>query len=1716
EIIDGGLGQAGDIIRYSLEVTNTGNVTIHDGALFDAKPGLYDVFITCPDAEPVAGVTTCPVLEVGESVTGTALYRITSADVDEGFIENTAGVEGWTAPDRGGDRILRPSNQVIVPTVQAAPALVTTVAGVASGNAGDGQEIVWTVTVRNTGNVTVTGLELFPSLTLDGASFVWPGTPGTLAAGQQVVLSGTTPITQAEVDAGAVILTADATGVPARGPATVTSNEAAATVPTQDSDPELIVTKTADRGNSTRAGEFVTWTYTLTNDGNVTLSGVRLADELPMVGDEVVYDWSGAATEGALAPGETVTATARYALTQADVDRGSVSSPVFGYGTPPRGATVIVQATDGVTIPQTPNALVEKSGEVQGAGEVGDDIVYTFSVENTGNVTLTLVELLDEIPGLSAIALTWPGTPGELAPGAVLNGTATYEISQADVDRGSVENLAFARAKPPVGDVMTWPGSPVTTDVAPARLALDVDKTAVPLTGAAVGSIIDYRISVINTGNVTMAEIDVVDALPGISDLRYTWPRSDETLRPAEQLVVQASHRVTQADVDRGSVTNDVTVTGQGVRAEADGTIEVVESASVTTTTIAEPAAIQVADRGQLAPGETPAAGEEVDWTYVITNIGGVTLTGVTVAEQLAAVGDSYTYGAWPDPERPGVLPPNTSVTVTARSSLTQDQVDAGTALSRVVATGTPPSGADVSAEDEASVPIARTPDMLLDKSAEIIGTGIGQAGDIIRYTLTVTNTGNVTIYDGQLIDQKPGLYSPTITCPGLDPVNGVVSCERVGVGETVVGTAFYQITAADVDAGVIANQASVSANTVAGDTDTRFVRQSQRVEVPTVLPNSLLQTAIAGELAPREDGSTPDGSVGDRITWTITVTNTGNVTVDGLELDNSLGLAGAVFEWPTSAPGTVPAGQSVTVTFTTEITQADVDRGSVASSVTATGDPRRLDEPVRSNTAEDSVPTVAAAPRLVVTDSGAITSGDGRAGDTVTFTYVVENLGNVTLSDVRVADTLPGIGAPVYPGGQPLTLPPNSGPVTITATYVLTQADVDAGSVMSMVTATGTPPVGADATATAQAVVPISERDGLRVVKTGSLASAGENGLNDTIVYEIRIINDGSVTMRNVVLTDALPGLSVPTIVWPDGVAGVIPPGREAVATASYQIAQPDIDRGEVLNTATVTATSARGTDVTAISPQSRVETADADASFTVVKTGAVVAPGTGVAGDTVRFDFRIENTGNVSLADIDLVENLSGVTDPVVTYPAGTAALQPEAIATATATYVLTQADVDAGVVVNSVSASADGGRAGTVETDSNVFEFAPAAPAPAIQAELTGTLADGGTGLVGERIRYTYTLTNIGNVSLTSIGYEALLTGLEDVELIWSGAEGILQPGQTLTIVGDHVITQADVDAGSVRNTLTGSGESPAGTRVTDEAAPVVIPLAQGTTGLDLTKVGSSAAADGAPVGSTVTYTMTLTNTGTLTVRDAQISDPLPGLGEIEYGDWPTAEAGVLPPGESVTATAAYTVRQSDVDRGRILNTATASGATAGGVDVEATSPESDVPTELRQPAVSLTKSVALPAGSPGRAGDVVTYRYVITNTGNVTIVDPIVTDPQARLGEIVIDWGSLEPGSLAPGQSVVATATYTLTQQDVDAGGVQTPAQVDADAVGGGVVSDDAVDAVVIVDTPAISLQKTASVTEAMRVGSTIRFDFVATNTGNLTLDPVVLTDDLAGL
>nr|WP_060928083.1 DUF11 domain-containing protein [Microbacterium hydrocarbonoxydans] len=1096
--------------------------------------------------------------------------------------------------------------------------------------------------------------------------------------------------------------------------------------------------------------------------------------------------------------------------------------------------------------------------------------------------------------------------------------------------------------------------------------------------------------------------------------------------------------------------------------------------------------AISLSKTSALAPGGTGRAGDVVIYTFTVTNTGQSTLTDIVLTDPLPGL-SAITFGAWPGPV--GTLTPGQSVTATANYTLKQSDVDAGSVANTAsVSARDDDGGIRPSGSANRVTPIASAGALTVSKTGSLAGGTTGRVGDRINYTFTVRNTGNVTLENASLVDPLPGLSPPVITWP-------TTTAGVIPVGQTATATAFYTITQADVDAGSVRNTASATARTPNGTT---VSGTSSQVTVPTIASAPALTTTKSGAFT---QGT---GGVGSTITYSFTVRNSGNTTLTNVAITDPLaGLSALTYSWPGTA-GTLAPSQSVTATATYTVTQADVDAGSVRNIATGTArTPAGATLTVPSS--QSVVATATSAPSVSLTKTGALAPGStGRAGDVVTYSFRLANTGNVTLTDAVIADPLAGLSALTYSWpGTAGTLAPGQA-VTATATYTLKQSDVDAGAVANTATASALPPSGARVTQTRSSTLPVAPAGALTVLKSGSV-TAGTGGVGSTVTYTFSATNNGNVTLTQVGIADPLAGLSAITYTWP-GTAGTLAPGQTVQGRATYTVRQADVDAGAVTNTATAAARTPGGASVTGTSPTTRVNTTAAAPASTTTKTA--VASGSAAVGDVITYTVRTTNTGNVTLTDVAIADTLPGLSAFTYTWPGTAGRLAPGQSVTAAATYTIKQADVNAGSVRNVASSTAVYGTTPVTSTSGAVTTSTVAASASIVTTK-AGALQSGSSGRAGDTIIWSLTLRNAGNVTLTGVSVTDSVPGVSAPAYgTWpSGTTGVLQPGQTVTATATSVISQTDVNSGAVSNTATGSGTPPTGAAVTS-TAPATVSLASAP-GLTLTKTGSVTSGNGS-VGSTITYSFSARNTGNVTLTGVAIADPHAGLSALTYS-WP-GTAGTLEPNQTVTATATYTVRQSDVDAGSARNTASVSGTPPTGAAITASSAEVTVATVAAAPGIAITKNAT---GGGGGVGSVVTYTFRAVNTGNVTLTGVGIADPLAGLAPLEYQWPGAT-GTLAPGQAVVATAAYTVTQADVNAGVITNTAT--ASGAGGGTTvsaSSGVVSTPTAAIAPALAVTKTGTLSGTGAAGDTITYDFTVRNSGNVTLTGVSLVDPLIG-
>jgi len=406
----------------------------------------------------------------------------------------------------------------------------------------------------------------------------------------------------------------------------------------------------------------------------------------------------------------------------------------------------------------------------------------------------------------------------------------------------------------------------------------------------------------------------------------------------------------------------------------------------------------------------------------------------------------------------------------------------------------------------------------------------------------------------------------------------------------------------------------------------------------------------------------------------------------------------------------------------------------------------------------------------------------------------------------------------------------------------------------------------------------------------------------------------------------------------------------------------------------------------------------------------------------------------------------------------PAG--GLAPTASITCTGTYTVTQTDIDAGSVTN-IASSTDGNV-----TSPNADETVSATQTQSMDIVKTATSIN--FEQPGDVTSYDYVVTNSGNTTIT-----APITVTDN-----------LIP---LTCTADYIVTQSDLDAGSVTNIASATDGT-----TTSPPDSETIP-ADGKPALTMRK--SSSDTDFTTAGQILTYSFEIENTGNMTLTgDTNILDDK--IGTI------LCYSGNLTPGQIETCTADYTVTQADIDAGSVTNNAFAQNSTA-------TSPLDSVTIDAAQTSgISMVKT-SLTADF-ANVGDVLDYEFVVTNSGNTTLLSPI-TVSDSRIASVSCP--ALPAGGLVPGASLTCTGSDTVTQADINAGSVTNTATATDGTLATSVET-------VTVDgnqTLSMALDKIAQTSDFANVGDILSYDYVVTNDGNVALtQAITINDDQIGV
>ncbi len=790
----------------------------------------------------------------------------------------------------------------------------------------------------------------------------------------------------------------------------------------------------------------------------------------------------------------------------------------------------------------------------------------------------------------------------------------------------------------------------------------------------------------------------------------------------------------------------------------------------------------------------------------------------------------------------------------------------------------------------------------------------------------------------------------------------------------------------------------------------------------------------------------------GGTVHYTVSATNSGSTAYSAATFTDSLSgvIDDATYNADASASsgsasytspnltwtGSLAAGATATITFSVTVHNPDTGDKSLVSTVTSTSAGSNCaagsTDPRCSSTIGVSVLIMAVTASTPTTTPGA----------TVGYTVTVTNSGTVAVSGAALTDSLTGVlddasynGDATATAGSVTYTSPNltwagnlAAGAVATITFSVTVSNPDTGDkslVTTLTSATAGSNCASGSTDTRCATTVTVQVPGLTIALTASTATPSPGTV---VTYTITATNSGQTAYTGAAFTDSLSGLlddatyngnatatagtatyTSPNLAWTGNLA------VGAVATITFSVTVKNPDTGDKVLATTVTSATA-GSNCAAGSTDSRCAS-----SIPVLVPGLAISATAGSAtttpGSAVRYTVTVTNTGGTAYTGAAFTDPLGDVLDDAsyngdATATAGSVSFASPNLtwtgnlavgAVATITFSVTVSNPDTGnkILASTITSATPG---------SNCPAGSPAASCTATVnvAVLTIVNSAGVSSTTpGSVVRFTATFTNSGQVPYTGITIASDITDVVDdatpngdetatsgtlsltaTGISWTGS---IPVGGTVTVTGTVTVNNPDtgnkVMAGTITTAAPGSNCPSAGPApACSVSVPVLIPA--------LT-ISASANTSTAVPGTTIGYTVTVTNSGQTPYTGATFTDSLAGAlddatyngnaaatgGSVTYTSPNLTWTGDLAVGATATITFSVTVNTPDTGD-KVIVTAITSSTVGSNCPAGGSNPGCTVTVAGLTPALTIAATASSGTTTPGA---VVSYTVTVTDSG-----------------------------------------------------------------------------------------------------------------------------------
>jgi uncharacterized repeat protein (TIGR01451 family) len=885
-----------------------------------------------------------------------------------------------------------------------------------------GDYLTYTIFVTNAGPSLATNLILTDQLPISVTYIMSNTTPWTCSGTRPIVCRlpslslNTTTAIQIQVR-----ISPQARGV-LTNTAEVTANELDRSWPnnsTQQTQPTIKAdTEIVALGDpASVAGAPITYTLVITNKGPSEATGVRVTNTLPLS-----VSFSQAMPMGACSGGGRVV-TCDLGIMNRDVVStvtivGQVAPGVLGIITNTSRVSSLETDvnpannwfTKTTNITTIANLSVSKranpSTTIAGAG-----LTYTIMLTNSGPSDAHQIVLTDTLTGAGNF----------VSASSICTPTANVVVCRLDLANASTSTLtATVAVNPSAREALTNTvyvtssidydlnlGDNTFTLTTPVATLADLwgIKVGTPLTVTA-GGLLTYTIAVTNSGPSTARGVVLTDALPYsvtynamLQSTGWTYSQTGSAitftlssdLGPGHGAFV--SFRASVDSLARGTRTNTARVFS--VEPDPDGS----NNTLATTTVITASADLEVAKTDWPNPA---TAGATMLYTLVVTNHGPNTSVGVVLTDNVPMSMTAVSFlqgscsGLHPVVCNLGNLAINQTATTIisgtldplARGALTNTANVAGSEFDSNTSNNSVTITTDVTVTTDLTIAKSESSDPVY-------------AGEQLTYTLRITDTGPSGALNVLVTDTLPVTVtyaSASDGCSLSGPVTVICSLPNLLPAQTHEFTIAVTVPASTTPGTILTNIAQVSTS----DPETNPSNNTHSI-------TTAVQRRADLEIV-KSDSPDPVAA-GALLTYTLFVTNHGPSDVDSLTITDSLPLSATAVVTP---PGWTQNGNNLdyttnlahnaSLTYTIVVSvPASMPAGVITNTA---GVASATSDPVPSNNLRQVATTIQSQSDLNITKT--VSSNTAIAGTGLTYTLVISNPGPSNVNGVVVTDTLP------------------------------------------------------------------------------------------------------------------------------------------------------------------------------------------------------------------------------------------------------------------------------------------------------------------------------------------------------------------------------------------------------------------------------------------------------------------------------------------------------------------------------------------------------------------------------------------------------------------------------------------------------------------------------------------------------------------------------------